>query len=300
MQRLKIGIMALSKIMRLRIINISWVFGCLLCLFLWVVVPVHADGPVVQGRVITDGTNAPVAGIWVKWTENYGTQYEGSGYRYAQTDSNGYFSFPFWASVNQNQATNQPIDTNLDGKNDAYAAIVDLSRPTPWVPGGGTTLAEHFGCGEVPHAFTGVVPVAWAGGRFSVSAGVGFANVAGIVTVSDIIYTPAPPTPTPTPAPIYSVSGNVFIDANINGKKDAGEVNYSGKPVVTASRGTVTTSSGGLYTVSNLTAGPLTISFPNLPSGYSMTSPRNGPPPSFQVIVGPSCSTNSAPGASCQ
>jgi hypothetical protein len=99
---------------------------------------------------------------------------------------------------------------------------------------------------------------------------------------------------------LYTVTGNIFIDANKNGLRDNGETNYPGVPTVAVSRGTVITGSGGYYKISNLSAGPVTVSYTSLPTDYFMTSPKNGPPPSFQVIVGPGCSTNNAVGASCQ
>jgi hypothetical protein len=98
----------------------------------------------------------------------------------------------------------------------------------------------------------------------------------------------------------YTVSGNIFIDTNNNGIKDSGESNYSGAVSITSNNGTVTTTSSGTYTISNLSAGTsLTISYPSLPSGYSMTYPLNGPPPSHSVVVGGSCSLNGALGATC-
>lgn len=98
----------------------------------------------------------------------------------------------------------------------------------------------------------------------------------------------------------YSISGVLFDDVNNNGVKDVGESNYNGRPSVTASRGTVTTTTSGGYTISNLTPGTVTVSLNTLPAGYNMTYPLNGPPPSFQVTVGPGCGTNGAKGASCQ
>ena len=136
-------------------------------------------------------------------------------------------------------------------------------------------------------------------------------------TLNPIPQTPIPtPTPiqqtTPTPAltpnltPIlptgttYSISGDIFIDANTNGIKDSDESNTSEIPSITASRGTTTINANGTYTISNLSPGTVTIYLNTLPQGYSMTYPLNGPPPSFQVSVGPGCTTNEARGASCE
>ncbi|MGH7203076.1 MAG: SdrD B-like domain-containing protein [Candidatus Levyibacteriota bacterium] len=111
----------------------------------------------------------------------------------------------------------------------------------------------------------------------------------------------AAPTSIPTPTPVtYTINGSVFTDSNKNGLKETGEANYAGTPTITASRGTVTTHSDGTYTISNLTAGSVTVSYTSLPAGYSLTYPLNGPPPSYQVTVGSGCTTNGANGASCQ
>ena len=114
--------------------------------------------------------------------------------------------------------------------------------------------------------------------------------------------TPTPtriPTPTPTPTPgLYSVAGNLYIDANKNGIKELGESNYIGTPTITADRGTVILNSDGSYRISNLTQGSVTISLIP-PSGYNMTYPQLGPPPSFQITVGPGCNTNGISGAIC-
>ena len=105
------------------------------------------------------------------------------------------------------------------------------------------------------------------------------------------------PTPTPTPSS-YQISGNLYIDTNKNGFKDVGEVNYTGVAVA-MSQGTITTRGDGTYTISNLTPGTYTFSSSFLPSGYYYTYPLNGPPPSFQVTVGPACTTNGANGSFC-
>ena len=95
---------------------------------------------------------------------------------------------------------------------------------------------------------------------------------------------------------LFTISGSIYMDANKNGIKDATESNYSGTPSLTASRGTVNANSNGTYTISNLLPGTVTVSLNTVPQGYSMTYPLNGPPPSFQVSVGPGCSVNVAGG----
>lgn len=96
-----------------------------------------------------------------------------------------------------------------------------------------------------------------------------------------------------------SISGNVFVDTNNNTLKDAGEINYAGAISISSTGGSVTTGAG-IYTVNNLGSGTYTVSYTNLPTGYSLTYPLNGPPPSFTVSVGPGfCSTGGSNSASC-
>ena len=113
---------------------------------------------------------------------------------------------------------------------------------------------------------------------------------------------------------LFTVSGNVIIDPNINGIKDPGETNYTQTPSQLAytttilplalfkpTPGTPFTSPDGTYTISQLVSGALDVFFtppPPLPQWY-MTSPLNGPPPRFNVTVGYNCDTNGAPGATC-
>lgn len=112
------------------------------------------------------------------------------------------------------------------------------------------------------------------------------------------------PTPTPTLSPTSTITGNVFNDANKNRLKDGGESNYSGNVTITSTnpggqvRGTIA-NGAGVYTVSGLTPGSYIISYTSLPVNYTLINPQTGPPPSYQVIVGPGCNTNSAIGASC-
>ena len=102
----------------------------------------------------------------------------------------------------------------------------------------------------------------------------------------------------PTPTPTYNISGNVFSDANKNTLKDGGETNYTGAITITSTGGSVSTGAGS-YTVSNLSGGTYTVSYTNLPTGYSLTYPLNGPPPSFTITVGGSCSAGGSNSASC-
>jgi hypothetical protein len=110
------------------------------------------------------------------------------------------------------------------------------------------------------------------------------------------------PTPTPTLPPTYTISGNIFNDYNKDGLINNGETNNNSpfSLAINPNAGTITTNLDGTNSITDLPPGTYTVSYLSLPSGYRLTSPLNGPPPSFQVIVGGSCNTNGAPGAACQ
>jgi hypothetical protein len=100
--------------------------------------------------------------------------------------------------------------------------------------------------------------------------------------------------------PVYTVTGNVFSDVNKNQLKDGGESNYTGSAVTISSSGGSVSVSNGAYTVINLIQGTYTISYTSpLPTGFQLVYPKNGPPPSFVVTVGPGCTTDTTTGASC-
>ena len=108
---------------------------------------------------------------------------------------------------------------------------------------------------------------------------------------------------------LFNLSGDIFVDPNINKIKDAGENNYASTPRMSFTsrvlgvggftRPTLATNANGTYTITNVITGPVTVSYLSLPAGYYMTSPLNGPPPSFLVNIGFGCNVNGAPGASC-
>lgn len=346
----------------------------------------YANAPAVNGRVVSADTNAPIAGVWVRWSDS------ATGVWYTRTDSSGYYRFPSWnvlwlTGVSQSYLT-ENIDTNLDGSNDSVRA--HLADPV-------TAPLYNFGCGSNAHSYTVVKPASMQG-TFTTVGPMNINNGNADLYIDDILFIPdgPPPTPTPTPVPTYNVTGNVFIDADRDGIKDAGEGNYSGArvtytggssnytftngsgnytldnmiagnyaisltvpsgytnttplaqnvtlgpgavvnfgigqlyvitgnvfidgnknrikdgsdanhfmtPIITATRnglpiGTVQTSPGGYYQIRDLTPGSVTVTFSSLPVDYYMTHPLNGPPPAFQVIVGPGCDVSNALGASC-
>ncbi len=101
-------------------------------------------------------------------------------------------------------------------------------------------------------------------------------------------------------APYNTISGNVILDLNKNGIKDPGETNYIATPAISATSGVITNNPDGSFLIKDLLPGTYNVSYNSLPVGYYMTWPINGPPPIFQVTVGPNtCSVNGAPGATC-
>lgn len=106
------------------------------------------------------------------------------------------------------------------------------------------------------------------------------------------------PVPTATPLPTFSIFGGVFIDTNNNKLRDNGESIYSGNISITSSRGSVSVNNGS-FSISGLTGGSVTVSLNALPANYNLSYPLNGPPPSYNVTVGSSCSTDTTTGSSC-
>jgi hypothetical protein len=101
-------------------------------------------------------------------------------------------------------------------------------------------------------------------------------------------------------APTFSVSGNVFVDVDGNQRMQSDSA-YSGAITIRVCQGGSCNNnnfSNGTYNITGLTSGNYSIRYTNVPSGYSLTYPLNGPPPSFNVSVGTPCSENSLD-ASC-
>lgn len=116
-------------------------------------------------------------------------------------------------------------------------------------------------------------------------------------------YTTCPGTAT-KPNPNNDISGNLYIDTNKNGHKDAGEPLYTrGTNVLTftgPTNFTTTTGDGTYFTNSNLPPGTYTVSLSSVPGGYYLTYPLNGTPPTFSVTIGNgTCNTNGSNDATC-
>jgi hypothetical protein len=106
--------------------------------------------------------------------------------------------------------------------------------------------------------------------------------------------------------PLYQISGSVFNDTNKNGTRQGGENTMGGSykiDIVGPGVNTTTTTNTGTFVFQQLHEGTYTISLDTTttpaPAGYRMTGPKNGPPPSFTVTVGRSCSVVGATGATC-
>ena len=113
---------------------------------------------------------------------------------------------------------------------------------------------------------------------------------------------------------LFTVSGDVFLDYSIDQLQDNNpytgglEPNYAVRPVIQAQEAlpplstdalNITTNADGTYIIANLVTGNVTASYLSLPTDYYMTTPRNGPPATYQVAPGFACNTNGAPGANC-
>lgn len=79
---------------------------------------------------------------------------------------------------------------------------------------------------------------------------------------------------TPTPGPGGVISGRVFVDTNLNGIYDSGELGYPSLPVTLTPGSTVLTDAAGNYTFGAQPAGTYTISS-TPPPGYSPTTPSS-------------------------
>lgn len=181
---------------------------------------VDAAVPTITGRVINQETGAPIAGVWVSMT--------GSGCpscptcqinpanktKYEQTDSNGNFRFLSIASKDwKNPSGNhggfcghpwigQPIDTNLDGVNDAER-IPALSCTFQETNSSGNPVtfnvcSPDFGCTSADYTFGVVMPSGWSG-TFDTISNINFSNIPAVVDmpIGNIYYHPpsAPNTP---------------------------------------------------------------------------------------------------------
>lgn len=219
----------------------------------------QASVPEVRGRVVTS-TGAAVVGVWVKWIDKLGD------FRFAQTDINGNFDFIYF--ITEFPGVIPQIDSDLDGIDDtpkAYLVATPLQNLY-------ANYEYAFSCVSNPHNFV-VVPPVGASGTFSQLTGVNLNNLNPLEILSDIVFTPSVPTPTPTLIPTYTISGNLYLDANRNGIKDA-EGSFGAGTGITLSGGaslTTMTDASGNYNFSGLYAGTYTVTL-TIPAGYKSTT----------------------------
>jgi hypothetical protein len=227
----------------------------------------HAQIPDIEGHVLVSGTNAPVVGVWVRLTNDDGSEAGGdcaSGAtdqsRYALTDSNGRYEFKGWTnmtSTDRDQQIDVNIDTNRDGTNDAV-----------WFPGFSTCdpaeTHAQFSCGHDPFSIDVVKPYNWPGSFDSISKSTCEAcinNGDPTKTVRDLYYhgsgggsggtaTPTTasatgtPVPTSTPAPSCTVSSSenpVNIPAGTSRQLTLGPVSINCSSGYSSYRATYTT-----------------------------------------------------------
>jgi hypothetical protein len=144
------------------------------------------------------------------------------------------------------------------------------------------------------------------------------ANVQPNGTITDptvVVCNPGvtPPSPlckaysaTVTILPYFTISGNVFVDADRDKILDHGESNYTGTINVSTTAGNVSYPSAGAFTISNLPAGEYYVAVAKV-SGYEFTTsptlpvkvgPNNGQGPSGSGIILTKCDPESST-ASC-
>ncbi len=216
-----------EKCIRLRIIDMK-IFK-IITLFFFVVLcfhltsnSVYANIPDIQGYVQVQGTNTPVAGVWVKLT-NSASQNSNcvpgaiDQSRYALTDANGKYTFVSWTTAGGKVNVGKMIDTNLDGVNDAeeYPSF-DSCDPTG-------TPGSIFACGHDPFKIEVIRPYNWNGTFDKYGDSVKdpcifcLNNGTYVYDIPVTLYyhppaptnTPTPtPTRTPTPTPITNLSCN--------------------------------------------------------------------------------------------
>jgi len=125
-------------------------------------------------------------------------------------------------------------------------------------------------------------------------------SVCAIPTPTPTLTPILPPGTTPTPTPIipigssYSISGNIFLDTDKDGIKDAGEPPYTGAVTISLSNGGIRNNINGTYSFDNLTEGEYVVAFfagssLGLPDPYIFTYPPPLLGNALRVTVGTNC-----------
>jgi hypothetical protein len=175
---------------------------------------VSATMPQLEGVVLVQGTNAPVAGVWVKMqTSGYNgsdasTCAHSPAARYEMTDFFGRFVFDPVYPDQSHQPTGicddprfgKQIDTDIDGINDTVQ--MPLAPPSCAVGWGGDpenfACTSDFGCITSPMSFSVEKPFDMVGSFTSVSD-VSFSNLMSTIDVGSIYYIPQTTNVTPIP-----------------------------------------------------------------------------------------------------
>lgn len=229
-------------------------------LFLGFLIPgtkAYAVDPSVTGSVLTAGTNAPVAGVWVKWvTSAVGTA--SAETQYIQTNAQGVFTFPSYDNYTNAQMTTLET-TKISTLNNGVDNATEVSSGA---------AQTSFGSAGNPNTFSVVTPTGYNGtfdvsGTTSSTQSVTISNLLTTQTITNFIFQPAE----------LTVSGTVFVDTNRNGVQDAGESGYANALVSVGNLSAVTDSNGN-YSIPNVPTGTETVKI-TIPASYTNTTPTS-------------------------
>lgn len=229
---------------------------------------------------------------------------------------NANFTFRFTYSITGNVIVDYNHDCNTNGSDANYSGTPILTSTSGTVSpsAGGTYSVTDLDYGDSPT----VTLTAPSGYQLSSCNSSPYAPGSIVSSIPHDFYI----------SPLYTISGNVFIDANKDQLKNSGEQPYtstsstievhygtdvacSPSTLVSAvgTGGIITTNTGTFNTDSsggdkNLLSGTYTLCYTNKPNTFLMTYPLTGTPPSFTVTVGkpgtiPACSTGTLLNASC-
>ncbi len=173
------------------------IFAVCLTLFALTSGDAYAAAPIMHGIVRVKETQAPIPGVWVKWTDGFRTEW------YEQTNQEGVYSFPSWDPMTPAERQTEHdtlIDPDQDGTSDVHKASV----ATP----------ARFGCAQNPHQFSLIVPKSWTGNAQDstlVINNVTFMNGAHDFTLPPLEYSNPTVLPTATSTPTPTVTPTVTI-----------------------------------------------------------------------------------------
>lgn len=246
---------------------------CITALLVFGTTKAEAANPTVSGRVIMDGTNTPISGVWVRWKDSNG------GTWYTKTDSSGRYSFEDLSGMKPKDIgdmLDNSIDTNGDGAKEAKELVFPNSDEQNGQGNGNGNknfdLSSNFNSLANTHSFTAIVPAAWSG-TFNTVSGVALNSAASSYSVADIIFTPDDVQITQGPSNIYTISGVVFDDFDKDGIKNATDSALPGITITLSgsANASTTTASDGRFSFKNLATGTYTVTV-TVPTGYGTTT----------------------------